>query len=94
MNPKEDKHTQKITSKHITIKLLKNSVKEKILTSSRKTRHVMYRGTKIRMKADFFSEMMQVRRRWYGIFKLQDEKLNTVNTGFYIQQKSPLRCST
>lgn len=35
----------------------------------------MYRGTKIRMKADFFSEMMQVRRQWYGIFKLQNEKI-------------------
>ena len=35
----------------------------------------MDRRTKIRVRADFYSEMMQVRRQWYGIFKLQNEKI-------------------
>lgn len=35
---------------------------------------MIYRETKIKMRAGVFSEIMQVIREWYGIFNLQNEK--------------------
>ena len=43
------------TSRHIIIKLTKIKDKEKILKAAREKKHVTYKGTLIRLLADFFS---------------------------------------
>ena len=45
----------------------------------------MYRGTKIKMTADFLLELMQARRQWSNIFKVFKEKKVTLK--FYEQYK-------
>ena len=63
MNPKHNRHKEN-TPKHIIIKLLKSSDKEKILNISKEKSHVTGRGTKkIRMTTDFSLETRQVRRQ-------------------------------
>ena len=50
--------------------------KEKILKTAREKQLVRQKGTLIRPSADFLAESLQVRRKWYGIFKvLKGEKL-------------------
>lgn len=53
--------------KKITIKAYDNEIdgllmKRKILKTASEKRHITFRGTKIRIVADFSSETMQVRR--------------------------------
>lgn len=58
---------KKITPRHIKIKLLKTSDKEKILKAPREKKDVIYRGAKIRFSSDFSLETMQTRRKWNSI---------------------------
>ena len=39
-----------------------------------------YKGTPIRLSADFSSETLQARREWYDIFKVKKEKPATKKT--------------
>ena len=56
------------TPRHIIIKMAK--VKERILKAARETQSVNYKGTPIRLSADFSTETLQARREWQEIFKV------------------------
>ena len=50
------------TPRHIVIKLTKIKDKEKLLKATREKRQITYKGTPIRLTADFSAETLQVRR--------------------------------
>ena len=50
------------TSRHIVIKLTKIKDKEKLLKTTREKRQITYKGTPIRLTADFSAETLQARR--------------------------------
>ena len=52
------------TSRHIIIKMAKFQDKERILKTAREKQEVTYKGTPIRLVADFSMEMLQARREW------------------------------
>ena len=43
--------------------------KERILKTARETQSISYKGTPIRLQADFSTETLQARREWQDIFK-------------------------
>ena len=45
-------------------------VKERILKAAREKQRVNYKGTPIRLSADFFTETLQARWEWQDIFKV------------------------
>ena len=45
-------------------------VKEKILKATREKQRFNYKGTPIRLSADFSTEMLQTRRKWQDIVKV------------------------
>uniref|UniRef100_A0A8D1Y5E5 L1 transposable element RRM domain-containing protein n=1 Tax=Sus scrofa TaxID=9823 RepID=A0A8D1Y5E5_PIG len=58
------------TPRHIIIKMAKVSDKERILKAAREKQNVTYKGTPIRISADFSTETLQARREWQDIFKV------------------------
>ena len=62
------------TPRHIVIKLTKIKEKEKILKATREKQQITYKGTPIRLTADFSAEILQARREWYDIFKVMKVK--------------------
>uniref|UniRef100_A0A8D1T3B8 L1 transposable element RRM domain-containing protein n=1 Tax=Sus scrofa TaxID=9823 RepID=A0A8D1T3B8_PIG len=69
------------TPRHIIIKMAKVSDKERILKAAREKQNVTYKGTPIRLSADFSTETLQARREWQEIFKvLKGKKYATYNT--------------
>ena len=54
--------------RHIIINMAK--VKEKILKAGREKQSINYKGTPIRLSADFSTETLQARREWQDIFKV------------------------
>ena len=58
------------TPRHIGIKLTKIKDKEKLLKAAREKRQITYKGTPIRLTADFSAETLQARREWHNIFKV------------------------
>uniref|UniRef100_A0A8D0TTD4 L1 transposable element RRM domain-containing protein n=1 Tax=Sus scrofa TaxID=9823 RepID=A0A8D0TTD4_PIG len=56
------------TPRHIIIKMAK--VKERILKAAREKQSINYKGTPIRLSADFSTETLQARREWQDIFKV------------------------
>ena len=58
------------TPTHIIIKMAKVNDKERILKAAREKQSVNYKGTPIRLSADFFTEILQARREWQEIFKV------------------------
>ena len=56
INPRRD------TPRHLIIKLTKIKDKEKILKAAREKKQVTYKGTPIRLLADFSAETLQARR--------------------------------
>ena len=54
--------------RHIVIKLAK--IKDKLLKATREKRQITYKGTPIRLTADFSAETLQARREWHDIFKV------------------------
>ena len=56
------------TPRHILIKLTKIKDKEKILKAAREKKQITYKGTLIRLSADFSTETLQARRDWHDIF--------------------------
>ena len=58
------------TLKHIVIKLTKIKDKEKLLKATREKRQITYKGTPIRLTADFSAESLQARREWHDIFNV------------------------
>ena len=52
------------TSRHIVIKVAKSKDKEKLLKAAREKRQITYKGTPIRLTADFSAETLQARRTY------------------------------
>ena len=69
------------TPRHIVIKLMKTKDKDEILKATREKQQITYKGTPIRLPADFSTETHQARREWHDIFKgMKGKKLQTKNT--------------
>ena len=47
---------------------------KKILKATREKQQIIYKGTPIRLTADFSGETLQARREWHDIFKLMKGK--------------------
>ena len=62
------------TPRHIVIKLTKIKEKEKLLKATREKQQITYKGTPIRLTADFSAETLQARREWHDIFNVMKEK--------------------
>ena len=62
------------TPRHIVIKLAKIRDKEKLLKAAREKRQMTYKGTLIRLTADFSAETLQARREWHDILKVMKGK--------------------
>ena len=62
------------TPRHIIIKWTKIKDKDKILKATREKRQTTYKGTFIRLIADFSTEIPQARREWHDIFKVMKGK--------------------
>jgi len=48
--------------------------KDKILKAKRERQQIIYKGTLIRLSADFSRETLQTRREWHNIFKMMKGK--------------------
>ena len=57
------------TPRHIIIKMAKVKDKERILKAAREKQSINYKGTPIRLSADFSTETLQARREWQDTFK-------------------------
>lgn len=55
--------------RHITVELLKNNVKEKILKAARVKRELIYRGETVRKREAFSSDTMEARGSGRMLFK-------------------------
>ena len=62
------------TLRHILIKLTKIKDKEKILKAAREKKQITYKGTPIRLSADFSTETLQARREWHDILNVMKGK--------------------
>ena len=60
--------------RHIATKLAKIKDKERLLKAEREKRQITYKGTPIRLTADFSAETLQARRDWHDIFKVMKGK--------------------
>ena len=56
------------------IKLTKLKDRDKILKATKEKQQITYKGTSIRLSADFSTEMLQTRREWQDIFKVMKGK--------------------
>ena len=62
------------TLRHTVIKLAKIKHTEKLLKAAREKRQITYKGTPIRLTADFSAETLQARMEWHDILKVMKEK--------------------
>ena len=62
------------TPRHIVIKLAKIKDKEKLLKAAREKQRITYKGTPIRLTADFSAETLKARREWHDILKVMKGK--------------------
>ena len=60
--------------RHTANKLTKIKEKEKLLKATWEERQITYKGTLIKLTADFLAETPQARREWYNIFKVMKGK--------------------
>ena len=60
----------KPTPRNIIMKTAKVNDRERILKAAREKQSVTYKGTPIRLSADFSTETLQARREWQEIFKV------------------------
>lgn len=74
MNPKRS------TLRHNIIKPSKDNDKERISRAAKEKQLVMCKEAPIRLSADFSAEMLQARRDWDNIFKVQKKKKKTLPT--------------
>ena len=66
-------NTKRNTSQHILIKLTKIKHTKK-LKSAREKKQITYKGTPIRLSADFSAETLQARREWHDILNVMKGK--------------------
>ncbi|XP_048638666.1 LINE-1 type transposase domain-containing protein 1 [Marmota marmota marmota] len=64
----------RLTPRHILVKFLNCSDKEKILKASREKKEITYRGTRIRLTADLSLGTLDARSQWSNIIKVLQEK--------------------
>ena len=64
------KNPRRNTPRHISIKLAKIKDKEKVLKAAREKRQITYKGTPIRLTADFSAETLKATREWHDIIKV------------------------
>ena len=50
--------------------------KEKILKTDRGKQQITYKGTSVRLSADFSAETLQARREWHNILKSDEKPYN------------------
>ena len=62
------------TARHRVIKLVKIKDEEKLLKAAREKRQITYKGTPIRLTADFSAQTLQARREWHDILKVMKGK--------------------
>ena len=62
------------TPRHIRIKLTKTKHKERIWKATREKQQITYKGNPIHLTADLSAEILQARREWQDIFKVQKGK--------------------
>ena len=67
-------NSRKNTPRHIVIKLTKIKDRDKILRATREKQQITYKGTLIRLLADFSTETLQARRKLNDIFKVMKGK--------------------
>ena len=60
------------TPRHILIRQTTIKDKEKILIAAREKKQITYKGTSIRLLADFSAETLQARREWYNLLKIMN----------------------
>ena len=60
--------------RHIVIKSAKIKDKEKLLKAAREKQQITYKGTPIKLTADFSAETLQARRDWHDILKVMKGK--------------------
>ena len=60
--------------RHIVIKLTKIKDKETLLKATREKWQITYKGTPIRLIADFSAETLQAKTEWHDIFKVMKGK--------------------
>ena len=70
--------------------MVKVNDKERILKAAREKQNVTYKGTPIRLLADFSIETLQARREWQEIFKVLKGK-NICKLEYSIQQEHHLK---
>ena len=66
------------TPRYTIFKMAKVKDKERTLKAARGKQGVNYKGTPIRLSADFSTEMLQARREWQAIFKVLKGKICSV----------------
>ena len=85
--------SKRSTARHIIIKMPKVKYKERILKAAREKQIVTYKGTPIRLTADFSRESMQDRRAWHKIFDvietqdLQPRILYSAKVSFRVEEQ-------
>ena len=62
------------TPRHILIKQNKIKDKEKTLKAAREKKQITYKGTPVRLLADFSAETLQARREWYDTLNMMKGK--------------------
>uniref|UniRef100_A0A8D0MQZ8 L1 transposable element RRM domain-containing protein n=1 Tax=Sus scrofa TaxID=9823 RepID=A0A8D0MQZ8_PIG len=62
------------TPRHMLIKMTKIKDKEKILRAAREKKQVTYKGTPMRLSAEFSAEPLQARREWHDILNVMKGK--------------------
>ena len=67
-------NTLRNTPRHIAIKLTKIKDKDKILKATRVKAQITYKGTPIRLSANFSTETLQAKRECHDIFKVIKQK--------------------
>ena len=60
--------------RYVVIKLAKIKDKEKLLKAAREKQQITYKGTPMRLTADFSAETLQSRREWHDILKVMKGK--------------------
>ena len=65
---------RKNTLRHILIKLTKIKEKEKIWKAAREKKQITYKGTPIRLSADFSAETLKARRDWHDVLHMMKGK--------------------
>ena len=75
MSPRQDKPEEEHTElRHVVIKLAKIKDRDKILKATREKWQMTYKGTPIRLSADFSTETLQARREKHDTFKVMKGK--------------------